>query len=252
MRNEDKKVMDIRVTKDYDKFKFIGPNRVVISSHVSKLIKSMKEQYLMCPIMVNSDFEIIDGQHRFTSARDLELPVYYYMVEGYGIEEVQRSNSNSIVWNDNDRLHSYISSGNEEYMVIKGIMDKYEVKLEPVITLFARVQKISLNSIKYKFRNGLFVSLRVNEVEKFFDDLECFSFFNEYKKKSFISAFIDIYFNPDYDHELMAKKVPSKTQYFEKMSSKHKYIEFLCNHVYSFGASSKNIYYNESKRRFHK
>lgn len=250
--NEDKKVLDIRVTTDYDKFKFIGPNRVVIQKHVSKLIKSMKEQYLMCPITVNKAFEIIDGQHRFTSARELGLPVYYYMVEGYGIEEVQRANSNSIVWNDNDRLHSFLASNNAEYQVIKDIMDSYEVNLDPVITLFARVQKTSLHSLKYKFRNGLFSSDRVNEVEEFFENLECFSFFDEYKKKSFITAFIDIYFHPDYDHELMAKKVPSKAQYFEKMSSKHKYIEFLCNHVYSFGASSKNIYYNESKKRFHK
>ena len=44
----------------------------------------MTEKLLMCPIIVNENYEIIDGQHRYSASKELGLPIRYIVGEGYG------------------------------------------------------------------------------------------------------------------------------------------------------------------------
>lgn len=50
-------------TNDYSLFKTLKGNRNINQAHLYRLTKSIKEKYLLSPIVVNEHFEIIDGQN---------------------------------------------------------------------------------------------------------------------------------------------------------------------------------------------
>jgi len=77
-----KSIAKIFYTTDYSKFNTLAGNRQVNIAHVKKLESSFDEEYLISPILVNEKFQIIDGQHRFEAAKNLKLPIYYYMIQG--------------------------------------------------------------------------------------------------------------------------------------------------------------------------
>ena len=94
-------------TKNYSIFKFLNGNRNLELPHLKRLTESMTEMYLLSIIVVNEHFELIDGQHRFTAAQHLGLPIHFIIKTGYGLKEVQRLNTNSSVWNKKTYLESY-------------------------------------------------------------------------------------------------------------------------------------------------
>ena len=60
----------IYATTDYDKFKFLEGNRKLRLNNLEKMRESMIEEQLVIPICVNENFEIIDGQHRYTICKE--------------------------------------------------------------------------------------------------------------------------------------------------------------------------------------
>jgi len=48
-------------THKYDVFKLMDENRTLNMLHVKRLVQSFQDQYLVCPIIVNERFEVIDG-----------------------------------------------------------------------------------------------------------------------------------------------------------------------------------------------
>ena len=67
----------ITVTNEYNQFRFVKGNRPLNDLHLSRLRRSMKENFLPIPIIVNERMEIVDGQHRFTICKELRS---YYSV----------------------------------------------------------------------------------------------------------------------------------------------------------------------------
>ena len=71
-------------TNNYAKFTFLEGNRGLKTAHLLRLKKSFKENPLVSVIIVNDDFQIIDGQHRYTICQELNLPLYYIILSNYG------------------------------------------------------------------------------------------------------------------------------------------------------------------------
>ena len=115
----------IHETCDYDKFGFLESNRKPNDAHVDRLVESMKEEYLISPITVNENFDIIDGQHRFKAAQKSGLPVRYIVADGYGVEQMKRFNINSSNWGKKEYLEHYIKEGYSEYLKFKLFMETY-------------------------------------------------------------------------------------------------------------------------------
>ena len=82
-----KVVNQVNQTTDYSKFKTLKGNRSVNKLHVKRLQKSFKQSYLLSPIIVNQNYEIIDGQHRFNAAKAENLPVNFILCNDYGLNE---------------------------------------------------------------------------------------------------------------------------------------------------------------------
>ena len=78
--------------------------------HINRLKKSMADNYLFTVIIVNENYEIIDGQHRFDVIK-IKTPLHYIMCCGYGLNEVHILNQNSKTWNADDYATGYCNLG---------------------------------------------------------------------------------------------------------------------------------------------
>ena len=70
----------IKVTTNYDLFSFMPGNRDIAKKNM--LVKSIEKIDLTeyKPIIVNENYVIIDGQHRFMACKELEKPIYYIIL----------------------------------------------------------------------------------------------------------------------------------------------------------------------------
>lgn len=120
------KVDNLMATRNYDMFRFLDGNRGV--KHFKKLIKSlMAIGILYQPVLVNEQFEIVEGQGRFLAMKELNLPVLYVVQNGIGIEECRYLNSSSTNWQDKDYVHSYACGSDRkiEYVYLEQLQKEF-------------------------------------------------------------------------------------------------------------------------------
>lgn len=253
-----KECLSVYVTKNYGKFKTIEGNRVLRQGNLEKIKESMKEKQLILPICVNENFEIIDGQHRFNAAKELELPVYYYIIRGYKIEDVERANRASTNWTFMDFLNSYVLSKVPAYVTISEIIEEYPISLPELLKILSRIQKVNSNNLYQRFKDK---KLEISDSEKaklveFLKALSKFNFFSEYKKSRFVSAFFKLYSFPGYNQAQMEAKLNTKSLKEELVhcNTIEDYLSILANKIYSAkNARSKyNIYYNKEINSLYK
>lgn len=121
----DKIVGYIFETTDYDKFKRLDGNRFV--DHSQKIVESIQNYgQLNSALTVNEKYQIIDGQNRFEAYKQLSLPVRYTVEKGYGINECIAMNSVSRNWKTEDYVASFAELGNQDYIDLKYLLDKYK------------------------------------------------------------------------------------------------------------------------------
>ena len=114
------------VSYDYDKFKMTEWNRTVDERRKSKVSNSIKNVGLVPnPVLVNERFEIVEGQARYTVCRENNLPVFYRVIPGLGSDECAAMNSSSTNWSTRDYVNSFASQGNENYIKLKDLLDRY-------------------------------------------------------------------------------------------------------------------------------
>ena len=101
----------VLTTTDYFLFKQIEGNREKNKLQLSKLKKSISDNYLFTILIVNENYEIIDGQHRFEIIKELGLPLNYVICEGYGLNEVHVLNQNQKTWTISDYMEGYANMG---------------------------------------------------------------------------------------------------------------------------------------------
>ena len=113
----------VHTTVDYFMFKPIGGNRTLNELHVRRLRDSIKANYLFTVIIVNEDYQLIDGQHRFEVIKELQLPLNYIICKGYGLTEVQILNQNSKNWTADDFMEGYCNLGKKDYEIYRQFKD---------------------------------------------------------------------------------------------------------------------------------
>ncbi len=110
-----KVISEIYEETDYSVFKRLPDNREVLKDRLNKLMASISEKYVLCPISVNENMEIIDGQGRFEACKALGKPIHYYIAPGATSEDCKRMNKYNTKWGIKDFAVSYSKSGNMNY-----------------------------------------------------------------------------------------------------------------------------------------
>lgn len=143
-------------TTNYSLFKFRNDNRDggVKRAHVHKIKTSIRQRNLLefMPIVVNDQFEIIDGQHRCVAAKELGLPIYYVIQPNFKIADIPLFNVQKN-WGMADFMNYYIKNNYAEYLKLENFMKKEGI----TITTALRLLKGNTDQTKDDFKNGKFV-----------------------------------------------------------------------------------------------
>tara|TARA_Y100001963_G_scaffold139598_1_gene205592 strand:+ start:173 stop:904 length:732 start_codon:yes stop_codon:yes gene_type:complete len=232
------KVNRVYKTNDYSLFSKLDGNRNINEAHSFRLKKSIKEESLCVPIIVNEKYEIIDGQHRFSCWKDLKYPVYYIIVEGYSLKQVQRINATSMNWKLMDYADSYCDLGNKHYCKYKEFKARYSLGDYESIAMLQGNENGSGKNFE-KFRNGLFQVKRwrkaCNEADQI---IRVSEFYDGYKRRPFVFALLKFLSNDKFDFNRMLRKIKLNPATLVDCTNKEQYM-ILLERMYNYNQSDK-------------
>jgi hypothetical protein len=233
----------IHKTKNYKMFKSVDGNRVINQSHVNRLIKSISESYVPIPLLVNQDmygnYEIIDGQHRLKALEELGLPVHFIIKQNLSLKDMQKLNTNSRNWSQDDFMNSYEKLGLSAYIRYKTFKEKWKFGHDECWALLNGICSKPHGTID-KFRNG---ELTIKNYEKavyhaqLITDLK--QHFDGYKRRSFVFAMLRMFNNKDYNHARLMNKLSYQSNKLVVCSRVEDYLAIL-QKIYNFKTTREN------------
>jgi hypothetical protein len=228
--------MKIQFTTQYGKFGFIGGNRQVNKANLNSLRKSMEEEMLMSPIIVNEKYEIIDGQHRFLVRKEMGKEIPYIIMHGYGLKQVHTLNSVAKIWGNKEYLDGYADLGNVNYIKLKEFKQKHRLDITSAFSLLKNSTFSGNHEKMYEFRNGdfsltdaqfqqaEFIMVVINQIHKLYSGA---------KRKQFIYAIIRLMKNPNFDPALLINKLTYQRTKLVDCSKVEQYIS-LIEEIYNY------------------
>lgn len=223
LKEECEKKYEVYESEDYDQFHTLVGNRIPNPQHIERLRFSLQINGMIPnPLLVNEDFEIVDGQHRFEAAKKARTKFYYIIVD-YKLSQVHAINQDQSNYSVSDYMHGFADTGNEHYITLKRFYDKHKVfNLTDCIAMLSNVSSNSqfLQSEKYRANRGGMgkTSETFNEGTWKVRDLEkgelwatnlhrTGKYFSGYTKSSFIATMIMMFKHPEFDFEDFIKKL---------------------------------------------
>ncbi len=237
------KPVDVKIeyTYEYDKFKLIGINRNPDKKHIGDIAEAIQFRNLLhlFPLIVNTKFEVMDGQHRLGAvkyieiAKLLKLPLYYIMDHGINLDDIHLLNSNKVNWKNLDYVNYYANREVESYMETKAFLVQF-----PMLSLSAAIILLSSERRDMKkIKAGLF---KADRVEKAYYIMRCIleikdcmgSQVHLWKSTNFISAFQSIVNTKKYQHHVMMSSSINKPGNWEPQKTKRAYVHEF-NRIYN-------------------
>lgn len=241
--------MKIRETKDYGIFKLFHYNRKIANHRVTAISKSINKHGFIIPILVTKSMHIIDGQHRFLAAKQINKSIKYIILD---IDDkdllpllIADMNTNSKNWIINDYYNLWLSLEKEEYLKLESLRVKYDFPITVFIYIFRTSLKGSLN----EFRNGeLIVSDETIEtltrkMENVNSILDLSDHLKELAKDqiSFVKALLAIIRHKNCDFKYFFKKIKDNLGKIQRCSSIEDYI-ILFENIYNHSKKYKIIF----------
>lgn len=239
----DEVIGQIYSTRDYSKFKLIDSNREINENNLRRIKESFNEAYLMTIVIVNENFEIIDGQHRFNAAKENGNPVYYTIAYGYGIREVQLYNTSSKNWNRKDFLQCYVSEGKPAYEELDEFMKTFpdlgiQVSTR-ILSGVSRGHNNVVNGVKMHNKDFEKGNLRIKNATKAYINarkiMDFKEFYSGFTRTTFASALLPLFDNKVYDHKRMLAKLKVSPIRLDDCSNVEQY-RLLLQKIYNWKA----------------
>ena len=202
-----KTINQVLVTNDYSMFQIMKGNRDINKVHLNRLKKSIQEKYIEVPIIVNERNEIIDGQHRYTSAMELGKPVYFIRIGGLKLPDVQRLNINSKNWTADSYMEGYCDLGMQDYITYRQFKKNYKLNHNECVALLSGSKRAGGSAID-AFHQGLFKVTHYNEAVAIVQKLEKIKpMYAGYKRRAFIYAMLDAFDNEKFEFDRFLHKL---------------------------------------------
>ena len=238
------KVNETFRTNNYSIFKRLQGNRPLNMIHVKRLEESIKKNGMLeVDIIVNKDWEVIDGQNRLEAAKNVRVPVYFKIKPDYGLREAQILNENVKVWRKVDYLDSYCELGFPEYIEFKRFMEAYKkdfnfsscealIRLKQT-TMYEAVGNKQVTA-KY-FESGKLVIMDIVKSRQYANAIkEIKPYFEGYNNSVFVRTMIFMLNHENYNHyefkaKLKLRGAPS-LEYCKTMAQYKLLIEDIFNY----------------------
>lgn len=236
----------IKVTNLYNVFKNITGNRELNMNKIKRIEKDIAAGLNMlpyCPIIVDSEMNIIDGQHRFFIARKLKQYIHYVVAPELSLHEIARVNSNTERWKGKDFIHCYSTQGNQHYIKLQAFMDKWGVPHSTAIGLLGHKRVGGMDvSMKSNFEKGTFIVLHEERAEKIMQTSALFKEHPGHLSRHFLEAISRIMSSGKCDWDHLVQKFKSNPELLPECANTKDYL--LClEQVYNKGAQKRKILY---------
>lgn len=230
----------VQSSTDYDQFQFIDANRELARGHIETLKNAFEEVGNLTrvqPILVNDQYQIIDGQHRFIACKELGLPIYFTMVDGLGVREARSMNILHKNWDSDDFARSYALTGDTNYQTYLDLKDDYGFAHS--ILLYA----INGTDIKGSFKGFREGNLVIGDLPTIRKRLDILASIGEHtslvSNREFGQSIIRISETEGYDHKRMLTKLAAHADTLKRMGTMEDNIRQL-EDVYNYKVAQRN------------
>lgn len=227
-------------TKEYGLFKILKDNRGINEAHIHRLKKSFEHKHLVCPLIVNEKYEVIDGQHRLEASKLTGVPLYFIIVNGYTIEDVQILNANQKNWNKYDFMNMYCERGYKHYLQLREFMDfNPDFKIVISIRLLEGPKDASeeIGGLRMKarrFEEGKFEVLDYSNTIRITNKIKEFKpFFELYASANFVGAILKLLTRKKYNHAEMLHKLEASSIKLKECNTVEEYL-LLLEKIYNY------------------
>lgn len=199
-------------TKNYEIFKLREDNRLKVDPHhVKRLIDSIKSKNMLelRPILVNSDMEVIDGQHRLLAAKELGVEIYFRVDNNSKISDLILMNI-AKPWTAADFLNYYCRNGFAEYVKLDNFIKKNKITVSLALNLTIGRVKSKFHDFKigkYKFPEDT-VEIPVEKCYETIDLIKKMQGYSAYTNSTkFWKGLIEVLSHPDLSYETWLGKI---------------------------------------------
>ena len=223
----------VLATTNYALFGEFEGNRRIKPHHVKRLMTSFAENYLPVPIVVDERYRIGDGQNRFEACKELEYPVYYIIIPGLTLKDVQRLNANVKPWSVGDYLESFLElDENPNYALYRDFKERYGFGHNECLVILTEMNNQGEQWLKFK--DGLFniadIQHSSNTAQKI---LRVGKYYDGFKRRSFIYAMLKCFKNDLYSHDTFLKKLSKQSAKLTDQAGTVDYLKVI-EGIYNF------------------
>lgn len=146
----------INYTTNYNLFTKIIGNREINQQNIQRIQESVELIGMHTPMMVNNNYGIINGQHRLQVAKQLKIPISYYINSDFKEENIHQLQV-SKKWTALDFAERNASKGDKE------CLDALQIAQDWYIESKTKFSKINiLNLLHYQVESSLIQNLKKN------------------------------------------------------------------------------------------
>lgn len=239
---ENKEVGKIYETKNYSMFKLSSRNRNI---HIKpKQRKGFDEFGIIAPIIVNENYTIVDGQHRWEYAKQKKIPIKYIVIKGLSDEHIVAMNTTQETWNIMDYTASFANDGDAEYQKLFNLLKYTNLPKTSLVSvsignLAGGSAKKIVSSGKFKFKDYKRTIKYIEEFENMIDKT------NLKPKANLFSALAYVYQSKNFSMKRFINKLheTNAIEEFNARSYKEKDTLILILNTYNHKLNPNSIHY---------
>ena len=233
-----KQVNEIYETKEYNNFKLLNENREIKKSHVDYFVKELAENGQQIPIKVNRKNQIIEGQHRFTACKILDIPFEFFYTNEKQTKKKQLTSLISIQkgldWSVKNHLDTQCIIGNPVYLQFKKLAEKHSD-----FTLSTCVTLATGSGGQIKFKEGKLTANKFFFVDEVFTAAKSLKpFYKFYNRTTFVMALAYLASKEEFDMNYFLSKAVTYSNMLVGCNGRDAYRDMLI-HLYNFKKKNK-------------
>lgn len=204
-------------SKSYHLFKNIKGNRNVNQKRVEKIVKEILlgvDMLPYVPVVIDEQFGIIDGQHRFEASKKSNKPVYYVMRPRVTIQDIAAINKHSEKWAMKDFLNCYVQLNIKDYLILDKFIDDHKFITLPLALQLLDTKRAPVGlSTREAFKDGKFKVDDLEEATVSATLVNTIAPFCDGINRTLVSTLIRLRLFGKYNHRTMLNKLDwSKTR----------------------------------------
>ena len=224
----------INWTTDYDIFKLVEGNRNPDHSHVRRIKESILSNgwFSTSMLTVSPAMRVYDGQHRLWALREIKREtgriyrVGYLIGKDLTLKKTQISNNFVSTWKPRDYIDSYITLKKEPYVLLKEIIDEYNLTYTSVLSLMKGVATHQADIIEFrggelKVANPLLVKQQAAWIN------ECRKYYPYANNSNFVHAILFFWRMPEFNPDEFLKKLKAHRNLMYPVTTTNEYKKLI-------------------------